>query len=295
MRVRCLALLASLAALPIPGALLRPAPAAAQLPLAPAARSGQTVSPAYEGWYRNPDGSYSLSFGYFNRNHDETLSVPLGPLNRIELQDASRAPLSGGPVPEQLQPTEFHPERHWGVFAVRVPADFGDKRVVWTLTTRDRTWSIPGTLDLRWQIDALEGEAGSGNTPPVLRFEGGVSGQGPAGATAGPLHARVGEPLELVVWAGDDGRTSGGVGGPRRVEAPVTLTWLSHQGPAPVTFAEETPAMSQTDGRAVTTVTFTVPGDYLLRVRANDASGVASAGHAQCCWTNGFVKVRVTG
>jgi hypothetical protein len=29
-------------------------------------------------------------------------------------------------------------------------------------------------------------------------------------------------------------------------------------------------------------------------VRANDASGVANAGHAQCCWTNGFVKVTVT-
>ena len=24
------------------------------------------------------------------------------------------------------------------------------------------------------------------------------------------------------------------------------------------------------------------------------AAGVASAGHAQCCWTNGFVKVTVT-
>jgi hypothetical protein len=47
-------------------------------------------------------------------------------------------------------------------------------------------------------------------------------------------------------------------------------------------------------GRAGTRVRFTAPGDYVLRVRANDASGVANAGHAQCCWTNGFVKVRVT-
>ena len=40
--------------------------------------------------------------------------------------------------------------------------------------------------------------------------------------------------------------------------------------------------------------TFSELGDYVLRVRANDASGVANAGHAQCCWANGFVKVTVT-
>ena len=294
-RDRSLALPAALAMLTSSGALLRPAPAGAQLPFAPAASSGQTVSPAYEGWYRNPDGSFSLSFGYFNRNHEEVVRVPVGPDNRIELQDASRTPIPGGVAPDQGQPTEFHPERHWGVFTVRVPADFGDKRVVWTLRTRDKSWSIPGGLDLRWQIDALEGEAGSGNTPPVLRFEGGPTGQGPAGATLGSLDARVGVPLELTVWATDDGRSSGGVSGPRRVESPVALAWFGHQGPAPVRFSEQEPEASQPEGKATTTVTFDVPGDYLLRVRVNDASGVSSAGHAQCCWTNGFVKVRVTG
>jgi hypothetical protein len=40
--------------------------------------------------------------------------------------------------------------------------------------------------------------------------------------------------------------------------------------------------------------TFSAPGEYVVRVRANDASGVAGAGHAQCCWTNGFIKVTVT-
>ncbi|HKS05905.1 MAG TPA: hypothetical protein VJR92_06295, partial [Gemmatimonadaceae bacterium] len=47
-------------------------------------------------------------------------------------------------------------------------------------------------------------------------------------------------------------------------------------------------------GSASTTATFGAPGTYILRVRANDASGVDNAGHAQCCWTNGFVKVVVT-
>jgi hypothetical protein len=79
-----------------------------------------------------------------------------------------------------------------------------------------------------------------------------------------------------------------------RQGVPVTLTWFKHRGLGAVTFAEPSPAVGADDGMASTTATFAVPGEYVLRVRANDASGVASAGHAQCCWTNGFVKVTVT-
>ena len=46
--------------------------------LAPVRPSGQTVTPVYEGWYRNADGTYSLSFGYYNRNTSEVLSIPAG-------------------------------------------------------------------------------------------------------------------------------------------------------------------------------------------------------------------------
>jgi len=60
-----------------------------------------------------------------------------------------------------------------------------------------------------------------------------------------------------------------------------------------VTFEPPTPRVGA-DGRATTSATFSEPGDYVLRVRANDASGLATAGHAQCCWSNGFVKVIVT-
>ena len=40
------------------------------------------------------------------------------------------------------------------------------------------------------------------------------------------------------------------------------------------------------------TVTFDQPGEYLLRVQANDESGEGGAGF-QCCWTNTYVKVTV--
>ena len=250
--------------------------AGAQAPLAPAAATGQTATPAFEGWYKNPDGTYSLSFGYYNRNTSEVLSIPIGPDNFVSPGDAN-----------QGQPSYLYPRRNWGVFAVKVPADFGDKnKVVWTVKIRGQTFSVPGSLREEWQIDALEGEAGSNNTPPVLSFDpDGPKGSGPAGVTVERI-ASVGKPLTITVIAKDDGvgLTRGGY--------PVTLTWFTHQGPAPVTFSPPTSRLTPTGGTATTTATFGKPGDYILRVRAND-SDVVAAGHSQCCWTNGFVKVRV--
>jgi hypothetical protein len=166
---------------------------------------------------------------------------------------------------------------------------------VWTLTVRGETYAIPGSLHPNWQIDALEGEAGSGNTPPVLRFDQkGPEGAGPLGVTGGPFTTVVGKPLTINVWAKDDGKAVGSIARDGRPGQSVTLTWFKHQGPGRVTFAPASPRSSAADGLATTAATFSEPGDYVLRVRANDASGVANAGHAQCCWTNGFVKVTVS-
>jgi len=263
-------------------------PLGAQLPLSVARSSGQTVTPAFEGWYRNPDGTFSISFGYHNRNADEVVSVPIGAANRVE----------PGP-PNQGQPTEFQPGRHWGVYAVKVPADFGEQEVIWTVAVRGATYAIPGNLRENWQIDALDGEAGSGNTPPVLKFDpSGPEGRGPLGITAGPVSAAVATPVTLTVWARDDGKPSSGVGRAGRAGMPVTLAWFAHQSSSPtgrtgVTFNPPSANVNVTGGEAKTQATFDAPGEYIVRVRANDASGVAGAGHAQCCWTNGFVKVIV--
>jgi hypothetical protein len=259
-------------------------PGAAQLPLASIPSSGQTVTPVFEGWYRNPDGTFSLSFGYFNRNGDEVLQIPIGSDNFVEPGNQ-----------DQGQPTELRPRRHWGVFAVKVPADFGLKEVVWTLKSRGRTFAIPGSLHENWQIDALEGEAGSGNTPPVLKFTAsGPEGGGPLGVTGGPLTAKVAASLEIAVWARDDGKASGSIGSPGRRAEPVVLTWFKHRGPGAVVFNPLSSKVESGGGQATTMASFSEPGEYVVRVRANDASGVANAGHAQCCWTNGFVKVTVT-
>ena len=163
--------------------------------------SGQSVSPSFEGWYENPDGSFSIVFGYLNRNYEEHLDIPVGPGNRIEPGPADRG-----------QPTHFLPRRHTGVFAIRVPADFGEQELTWSLTAHGRTIAIPGNLRPAWRIDALK-EVTNGNTPPVLRFApDGEPGQGPAGVSA-RITASPSRPVELALWTTDDGlsRTRGSI------------------------------------------------------------------------------------
>src|SRR4030095_16518827 len=79
--------------------------------------TGQSVTGAYEGWYRNSDGTATMLVGYFNRNSKETFDIPPGPNNRIEPGE-----------PDQGQPTHFLPRRQWGVFTIRVPKDFGKNK-----------------------------------------------------------------------------------------------------------------------------------------------------------------------
>ena len=270
-RQRCLVLALSLAAVPL--IVVPSAVAHAQLSLAPSRPSGQTVTPVFEGWYRNTNGSYSLSFGYYNRNTAEYMDVPIGSDNFVAPGAAN-----------QGQPSSFAPRRQWGVFAVVVPADFGTRQVVWTVNDRSQTFAIAGSLKPDWEIDAVQGEASSNNTPPALRFvDAGPEGRGPFGVTGNPMRTRVGAPLALSVVVTDDAKT----------KAPVDLTWFKHQGPGAVTFSAPTTRLTPSGGTGATTATFSRAGEYLVRVRANDLSAV-TAGHAQCCWTNGFIPVTVT-
>ena len=97
---------------------------------------GQNISPAYEGWEENPDGSFNFLFGYMNRNWEEEVDFPVGADNSI-----------GPGASDQGQPTHFQTSHQWGVFTIKVPADFGTKKLTWTLSTvwmmYDSTWLIP--------------------------------------------------------------------------------------------------------------------------------------------------------
>ena len=156
---------------------------------------GQNVSPGYEGWEQNEDGSFNLLFGYMNRNWLEEVDAPIGPGNMI----------SPGPA-DQGQPTHFLPRRNRFIFKVRVPADWGDKEMVWTLTTHGRTEYAYASLRTDYRVDNMvisseTGALGAGssspesrmNVPPVVRIVGDRE-----------LTARVGQPLTLVAEVTDD-------------------------------------------------------------------------------------------
>jgi len=241
---------------------------------------GQSVSASFEGWYPNLDGTRSLLFGYFNRNYEEHLDITVGPDNRFEPDPADRG-----------QPTHFLPRRQTGVFAVVVPADFTG-RLIWSLTSHGDTVEIPGHVRPEWEITALE-EVTSGNTPPVIRFDGpdGPTGQGPNG-TSTDLSATVAIPVEIPVWATDDGvRKRRTAGRPPR----SGLMWSKYRGLGGVTFDDTEPVVDE-HGRAITTAIFDSPGDYVLRLLVWDDSGgqgTIMAGGFFCCWTNGYVNVHV--
>jgi hypothetical protein len=252
------------------------------LQLTPLVPRGDIVAPFFDGWYPNPDGSFTLSFGFFNRNTEEIVEIPLGPNNFIEPAEF-----------DGVQPTHFPPvsyggfsgRRERGAFAVTVPAEFRNRDVVWTLRHAGQTFSVPGRVTSETYELSLA-PAAAGSLPPGLRFEGeGADAYGREGVIHGPLTARVGQPLPVTVWASDRGE--------RDRTFPVNLTWSKHQGPGSVEFSPRTQRVEGL-GEGATTATFSEPGEYMLRVRVDNFTASDSSFADQCCWSNGFVRVTVT-
>lgn len=158
--------------------------------------SGQTVSPAYEGWERNDDGSFNMLFGYMNSNWEEEFDIPVGPANNF----------SPGPA-DQGQPTHFFPRRNRFVFRVRVPKDFGEKELVWSLTTHGKNIKAYGTLRQDYFVDNMvftseTGAIGAGVSSPEIR-----ANKPPVLEAAGDRNrtVKVGEALVLSAHVTDDG------------------------------------------------------------------------------------------
>jgi len=249
--------------------------------------SGRPIVPVFEGWFQNEDGTYTLSFGYASFNLEEALHIPLGPDNFIE-----PAEYDGG------QPTYFkqiHPSirRPWNSFLITVPADIGEQRVVWTLRNHGQEYSTPGHVThpsyiienplapARYQQGTASGYA------PFIRFDPSDPWvQGLRGTREGPLSARVGQPLEISVWANR---------GETLYEEPESwLYWMLYSGPGDVSFSEDEVRIALTDGEGVgsTRVTFTEPGDYVLLVQSIET--LRNSFEYHCCWTNGWVEISVT-
>src|SRR5690242_16259443 len=83
-------------------------------------QQNQPIYPVYDGYLKNPDGSYTLSFAYFSHNANE-ITIQPGANNAF-------APAPG----DRMQPITFLPG-HWRYQCVMVvPADF-DGKLKWTL------------------------------------------------------------------------------------------------------------------------------------------------------------------
>jgi hypothetical protein len=265
------------------------------LPNQPHAAFGDSVTPAFEGWFDGADGSHNILFGYYNRNSKQELDIPVGPDNNI--QPAG---------PDRGQPTHFLSGRQFGVFLVKVAKDFpSTETIVWSLTANGQQIAIPVHMKAEYNIDPFE-EAAVLNTPPAIRFEEhGKASQGPLAPTFDRT-ATVGRPLDLPVWATDDNKYTSGSNAPRgKLGDPVRLTWAKYRGPGHVTFEKSHPTFQvlsggvtlgdPLSGKAATTATFDEAGEYWLQVTANDFSGAggAASGGAACCWTTAIVKVHV--
>jgi hypothetical protein len=253
----------------------------------PIRERGSSITPAYEGWYTDADGSIRLLVGYFNRNTQQELDIPAGPNNRVE---------PGGP--DQGQPTHFLTLRQWGVFTIKVPKEFGDRKLTWTIVANGFTNTVTMHLKKEWLIEPFL-DAASKNTPPALKFKAdGASFSGPPATITASYVATVGQPLDLTTWASDEGakvnvETSGRGRGAAGAFSPLVMSWSKFRGPGDVMFSQARPTLDRANGgKGSTTATFSAPGDYVLRVQANDSSGDGGGGF-QCCWTNAHVAVTV--
>jgi len=149
-------------------------PLAAQQISEPFRSAGANVTPAYEGWFTNADGTHTFLIGYLNRNTSQVIEVPVGPNNRME---------PGGP--DLGQPTVFLPGRQVGVFTITVPKEFDRKqRLSWSITSNGLTTSVPFWMNEPYEVNPWT-DVAVGNRPPVLRFDPkGPAMQGPVGMVA---------------------------------------------------------------------------------------------------------------
>jgi hypothetical protein len=214
------------------------------------AQQNQPIYPAYDGFLKNPDGSYTIAFAYFSHNAD-VVSVPPGASNGF-------APAPG----DRLQPTTFKPG-HWRFQCVMVVGPEFDGKMKWTLThagvttgTSERmlqsNWNLVEGAPALSKIDYAKVPKGVClNRPPVVRV---------LGVTARPnsppptLTAAINEQLNLFGSAHDEGLPRG---------KSLVVEWKLLKGPGTVNFT--------VPGSARTKATFSAPGLYELELSASDS------------------------
>lgn len=222
-------------------------------PAGPGAAFGQAnqpVYPAYDGFFKNADGSLTLSFAYFNHNAD-TVTIPPGKNNQFAPEPLDRQ-----------QPTRFLPGQH-RFHCIMVMGPEFDGKLRWTLSYGGTTTSTSEKmLQYSWELEeASVREAMRGvdlkaaprgvclNRPPVVRVLGLAAGRG-----RGSLTVTLPDDLRLFGFAEDEGL-------PR--EGTLTVTWSKISGPGTVAFSNPNAARTR--------ASFSAPGAYQLELTASDS------------------------
>ena len=259
-------------------------------------RQGRTSCPSMRGGSRTPMGRSTWCLG-----------ISTGTGKRCSTSRRARTTTS---TPAALignsRPASSHDAAGF-VFRIRVPADFGEQELVWTLTSNGKTERAYATLIPEYFIDDLIIMANNGlgtgldqtlqgNEAPTLQVEGG------AGRTA-----RVGQPVTLTAFVSDDdvpsprGLPASSPGRPGAITAVgsrgLRVSWFVYRGSGRVTFdPPQTKVWADTreganspwapgwsppplpeDGRWVVRATFANPGTYVLQCLAHDGGLMTSA------------------
>lgn len=170
------------------------------------------ITPIFDGWEEQPDGSRVFYFGYINRQPAE-IDIPIGGDNGFQPAAADRG-----------QPTHFLQGRHEHVFTVKAPRDMAGK-LVWTIRTPVGTQTANASFDQLYILAQRENDD-SHATPPVIEIA--------------SVNARLGEPVTLtprITPALRSGRaeTEGGA-----AEAlGLNVAWSKYRGSGRVTFSPD--------------------------------------------------------
>jgi hypothetical protein len=221
-----------------------------------AAQASHPIYLQYDGFVKNKDGTFTLSFGYFNMNHVD-VRIPTGDDNTFV------------PCPvDRNQPVLFLTGRHRFACAIVVPRDF-DGRLQWTvrfagktLTTTAKALDPLYELELNSETRATTGldltKAPKGvcvNRSPAIQV---INPLADVNAGADTLAAtsfatRLDQELSLAGTVEDDGL-------PR--DSKVTVSWKKSSGPGTATFSDS--------NQPVTRVRFSEVGVYELELSATD-------------------------
>jgi len=214
------------------------------------AQPSQPVYLQYDGFVRNKDGTFTLSFGYYNMNNVD-VAVPPGEANRFSPAPADRN-----------QPIAFLKGRHR--FACSMVADKAfSGPLQWTVTFAGRTQTTTANvlnplyeLELNSEKKAIAGlDVATApknvcvNRPPAVEVLNPFGG--PDASTN--VTAKVGVDVPINGHVEDDGLPRG---------SKVTSAWKKISGPGDVTFSDAASAATRTR--------FSAPGAYVIELSATD-------------------------